>query len=239
LATLATWLREEHAHLVAVLGGGGVGKTTLAARLAHDLAPAVEYLYWRSLRNALPVEEWLAGAIGLLAEQRLVPPAEVAARLALLRDLLRERPALLVLDNLETVLEPGVTAARYRAGYEGYGEVLQRLGERGHQATLLVTSREPPPELTPTSGRASPGRCCGWADWVRRRAGRCCGRRGWSATRPPGRPWWRITAATRSRCGWWARPSVSGSRARSPPSWRPGRRCPPMSAGCWRGSWAG
>jgi hypothetical protein len=109
-------------------------------------------VYWRSLRNALPVEEWLAGAIGLLSDQRLVPPAGAAARLNLLRDLLRERPALLVLDNLETVLDPGMVWPRYREGYEGYGEVLQQLGERGHQSILLVTSREPPPEVTPTSG---------------------------------------------------------------------------------------
>ncbi len=39
LATLARWVREERCRVVEVLGAGGVGKTTLVARLAQDLAP--------------------------------------------------------------------------------------------------------------------------------------------------------------------------------------------------------
>jgi NAD(P)-dependent dehydrogenase (short-subunit alcohol dehydrogenase family) len=66
------------------------------------------------------------------------------ARLELLLEALRDRRGLLVLDNLEMVLEPGVPHVRYRAGYEGYGEVLRWLGEGAHQGCLLVTSREQP-----------------------------------------------------------------------------------------------
>jgi hypothetical protein len=66
------------------------------------------------------------------------------ARLGLLLELLRTQRCLLVLDNLETVLEPGVPDVRYRTGYEGYGEILRRLGESAHQGCLLVTSREQP-----------------------------------------------------------------------------------------------
>jgi len=49
-----------------------------------------------------------------------------------------------VLDNLETVLEPGAPAVRYRASYAGYGEALARLGASAHQGSLLLTSREQP-----------------------------------------------------------------------------------------------
>jgi hypothetical protein len=76
------------------------------------------------------------------------------AQLALLLELLRERRGLLVLDNLETVLEPGVPAVRYRASYAGYGEVLRRLGESAHQGCLLVTSREQPLREDRTAVRA-------------------------------------------------------------------------------------
>jgi transcriptional regulator with XRE-family HTH domain len=74
LTTLRGWLLEEHSRLVVVLGMGGVGKTALAARLAQDVAPAFQRLYWRSLRDALPTSEWLSGAIGFLSDQRVVPP---------------------------------------------------------------------------------------------------------------------------------------------------------------------
>ena len=60
---------------------GGVGKTVLVARLAQDVAPAFQYTYWRSLRDALPINEWLSGVIGFLSGQQLVAPEGEAARI--------------------------------------------------------------------------------------------------------------------------------------------------------------
>ena len=113
--------------MVAVLGLGGIGKTILAARLAQDVTPAFQHVYWRSVRDALPISEWLTGAIGFLSDQRVVPPEGGAARLTVLLQLLRDRRCLLVLDNFETLIEPGQREARYRDGYAGYGNVLQAI----------------------------------------------------------------------------------------------------------------
>src|SRR5207302_4105375 len=107
LALMRRWVLEERCRLVAILGMGGIGKTSLAARLAQDVAASFERVYWRSLRDALPTTQWLAGVIGFLSDQRVVPPEGEAARLRVLLDLLRDRPSLLVLDNFETLLEPG------------------------------------------------------------------------------------------------------------------------------------
>ncbi len=101
-------------------------------------------VYWRSLRNALPVEEWLAGAIAALSAGRAVVPAGLDAQLGLLLDLLRGPRALLVLDNLEAVLAPEASEVCYRTGYEGYGTLLRRLAEGVHEGCLLLTSREQP-----------------------------------------------------------------------------------------------
>ncbi len=147
LATLRGWVLEERCRLVAVLGMGGIGKTTLAARLAQDLAPTFERLYWRSLRDALPTGDWLGGAISFLSDQQVVPPESEAARLAVLLQLLRDRPSLLVLDNFDTLVEPRQRDGRYRDGYAGYGRLLQAVGEGRHHSCLVVTSRESPPDL--------------------------------------------------------------------------------------------
>ncbi len=63
---------------------GGIGKTTLTARLARDLAQEFAVVYWRSLRNAPPVEEWLGGAIAALSAGQTIVPDGFEARLGLL-----------------------------------------------------------------------------------------------------------------------------------------------------------
>jgi transcriptional regulator with XRE-family HTH domain len=154
LVTLREWVVAEHCRLAAVLGMGGIGKTALAARLAQDVAPAFQRVYWRSLRDALPTSEWLGGAIGFLSDQQLAPPEGETRQLAACLQLLRDRSCLLVLDNFETVLEPGQGEGRYRDGFGGYGALLQAVGETRHQSCLVVTSRETPPELAVLGGDA-------------------------------------------------------------------------------------
>ena len=80
------------------------------------------------------------------------------ARLDLLLELVQQQRSLLVLDNLETVLESGTHEGCYRAGYDGYGEILRRLGETVHQSCVLVTAREPPLELSQLARDRGPAR---------------------------------------------------------------------------------
>jgi WD40 repeat protein/transcriptional regulator with XRE-family HTH domain len=147
LALLAGWLLEQRCRVVSLLGMGGIGKTSLAARLVQEVAPRFERVYWRSLRDAPSPNEWLGSAIGFLSDQQVVPPMGDMERLAVLLQLLRARHCLLVLDNFETLFEPGQEEGRYRAGLAGYGRLLRAIGEAKHQSCLLLTSREAPAEL--------------------------------------------------------------------------------------------
>ena len=153
LLTLCTWVLDERCRLVALLGMGGIGKTTLTARVAQDVTGSFERVYWRSVRDAPPPAEWLATAIGFLSDQQLVPPASEAERIMAVLQLMRERRCLLVLDNVESLFEPGQDVGHYRVGLEGYGRLLQVVGEASHQSCLLLTSREAPPELARLSSK--------------------------------------------------------------------------------------
>src|SRR4030081_472803 len=80
IALLHQWVMDERCGLVMVVGMGGIGKTTLAARAAQDVGPGFERVYWRSLRNAPPVTEWLSGTVAFVSDQQLVPPTSEAEK---------------------------------------------------------------------------------------------------------------------------------------------------------------
>ncbi|MDQ2906821.1 MAG: helix-turn-helix domain-containing protein [Chloroflexota bacterium] len=148
-AQLEQSITEGQCQLAVVLGVGGVGKTTLAARLTEQVKDSFEYVFWRRLQNAPPLEPILRECIRFLSDQQTVdlPQATVDAQLLVLIQLLRERRCLLVLDNLESIMQPGQRAGQYREGYENYGQLIQRIGEAQHRSCLLLTSREKPREV--------------------------------------------------------------------------------------------
>ena len=106
-----------------------------------------------SLRDAPTCETLLEDFLQVLAPQPLAEvPAGLERRLGFLLEYLREERALLVLDNLEVLLEEGERTGRIRAGYEGYGRLLRRVAETGHQSCLLLTSREKPSDMVSLEG---------------------------------------------------------------------------------------
>jgi len=156
---LRRWLIEDKCRLVGVLGMGGIGKTTLVTWVAEQVKEQFDYLIWRSLRNAPPVDEILADLIPFLSDQQVFDlPDESDKRVSLLLDLLRQKRCLLVLDNAEAILQAGARAGHYRKGYEDYGLFLQRMGESHHQSCLVLTSREKPREFAPLDGETTPVR---------------------------------------------------------------------------------
>ncbi|WP_414585538.1 NB-ARC domain-containing protein [Scytonema sp. PCC 10023] len=159
LSTLKQWIVKDNCLLVALLGMGGIGKTTLSVKLADEVKNKFEYFIWRSLRNAPPIEEMLANLIRFLSnEQESDLPENVNDRITLLINYLHKHRNLLVLDNAETILQAGERAGEYREGYEGYGELLRRVGEERHQSCLVLTSREKPKEFALLEAKGSPVR---------------------------------------------------------------------------------
>src|SRR6266478_2888189 len=52
VASLTQWVVQERCRVVSVLGMGGIGKSALATRVMHQLAPHFEVVLWRSIRDA-------------------------------------------------------------------------------------------------------------------------------------------------------------------------------------------
>lgn len=129
LADLERWVVSDRCRLVAVLGMGGMGKTTLVTKLAQWIKNEFAYVLWRSLLNAPPLADILSDALKFLSDQQMLDlPDDPGRQISQLITLLRERRCLLILDNAETILQPGGRAGHYRAGYDAYGQLLRQPG---------------------------------------------------------------------------------------------------------------
>ncbi len=156
LITLEQWVIQDHCRLIAVLGLGGIGKTALVAKLAERVQGHFEYVFWRSLRNAPPVEEVLTELLGFLSNGATNEFKTIDGGVLQLLGYLRTQRCLLILDNIESILQSGVSTGHYQKGYEGYGQLLRCVGETSHQSCLLLTSREKPSEFAVKEGKTLP-----------------------------------------------------------------------------------
>ena len=155
---LEKWIVTDNCRLITVVGMGGIGKTALSVKLAESVKNEFDFLSWRSLRNAPPIEELLKDLIGFLStEHQIVLADSLDKQISQLIDCLRAARCLVILDNLESILasdDPG----SYRQGYQGYGQLLRCVADTRHQSCFLVTSREPPKGFSARKGDNLPVR---------------------------------------------------------------------------------
>ncbi|WP_346293375.1 NB-ARC domain-containing protein, partial [Sphaerothrix gracilis] len=166
LVTLQTWIQQDRCRLIALLGMGGIGKTALSVKLGQSLATAgprqavsFDFIVWRTLRNAPPLESLLADLIQVLSHQQETAAALPSERrLPRLMQVLQRQRCLLILDNCETLLQEGQFAGAFRPEYAAYGELLRQVGELPHQSALVLTSREKPQAIASLEGAMLPVR---------------------------------------------------------------------------------
>src|SRR5258706_4082342 len=159
LTEIEQWIIDEHCQVVTILGIGGIGKTTFATKVAMRIKNQFDYIFWRSLQNAPPLQSILGSCIQFITgQQQIALPQNLDEQISLLITLLQERRCLVILDNVESVLQPNNRSGLYLESYEGYGLLFDLIGESYHQSCLLLTSREKPKEIARMEGSISPVR---------------------------------------------------------------------------------
>jgi hypothetical protein len=139
LTLLSGWILRDNCRLVLLLAMGGMGKTSLSVKLAEQLQDRVDFVIWRTLRNAPPPEEMLQNLLQVLSNSPDVEPIkDLGGLISRLIHYMREYRCLIVLDNAETILNSDDSFGQYREGYEGYGQLLRRVGEEKHRSCLVV-----------------------------------------------------------------------------------------------------
>ena len=161
LTTLQHWVLEERCRMVAVLGMGGIGKSTLAVKLASQIEQEFKVVVWRSLQNAPSLEELLESILPFLLHTQgedPILPTSLDRKIAKLMECLRSSRCLLILDNMETILASGDQSGRCRTGYEGYSQLLQSIGAIPHQSCVILTCREKHRQIALLEGETLPVR---------------------------------------------------------------------------------
>lgn len=125
LGLLKSFLADEHVRLTALTGPGGVGKTRLAIEAAETAKHRFEDGAWLVALASVRDPQLVPGAI---LDALNVPSAGRSAAAAL-KDYLRPRQHLLVLDNFEQTM--------------GAAACLAELVEQAPRLKILVTSRTP------------------------------------------------------------------------------------------------
>ncbi|MEO1402390.1 MAG: NB-ARC domain-containing protein, partial [Cyanobacteria bacterium J06635_1] len=150
LATLRQWILEDRCQLLSIYGLSGAGKTVLARRLIESIGDQFEQVIWQS--SISPLSQ-LAESIAGHEAQGVI--ADYSDPVSALIEVLSRRACLIVIDAVESILQPGELAGRYRSGYENYGHLLRRVGELPHRSCLVITGLENPPEIARLSGQSS------------------------------------------------------------------------------------
>lgn len=153
LATLHSWIGQEHNRLIALLGIAGQGKTALAAAFVQDIMDADQnpvqgftQVIWLSLQGAPPcietLHEWLRQLEGT---QNSTQSGSFDQLITRLFAILKVRRCLLVLDGLEAILSDAGCEEKnddaYRPGCKAYDALIRLFFQRRHRSCLLLTSQ--------------------------------------------------------------------------------------------------
>jgi len=160
LQQLKTQLLAEGTHLkvLVLVGQGGIGKTSLAAKLleafgtnltAATLAADSTYdsVICFKAEEGSNFNEVARSLMWGLPVEANESTQEAGEKINLILTGLQKQRAILLLDNLETILHPPSHPQAGKAITPEWGKLLNYLVYRNHRSTIIVTSREIPVDL--------------------------------------------------------------------------------------------
>ncbi|MDZ8105933.1 MAG: NB-ARC domain-containing protein [Nostoc sp. DedQUE12a] len=160
LAMLKKWLVNDSCRLVAVVGMGGIGKTTLCVHCIQQIQDEFEFVIWQDLRSAPSVSKLLVQLTQFLSPhpKNDFTQEDIDAQISDFIGLLRQHRCLIVLDTTTVIQQSSHFAGYYREGYQTYGKFLKRLGQEFHRSCLIWIAREKPREIVLMEGENRPVR---------------------------------------------------------------------------------
>ncbi|QYX31337.1 NB-ARC domain-containing protein [Sphaerospermopsis torques-reginae] len=133
LTQLESWIIQDSCRLVAVVGMGGVGKTTFVTHLAQQIQNHFDYVFWRSVPTITSFDDMITDMLCLISHHKQSKPD-----INRLIHYLRTHRCLIILDNLDIALE---------TENNEYNNFLSIIAETNHKSCVIFTSLEKPIEV--------------------------------------------------------------------------------------------
>ena len=160
LALLQTWSIGEKCQLITILGMGGLGKTSLAAKLIKSISGEFDYIIWKSIRSVPLLGSLIDDLVQFISDDQDSSEAltDTHQKILKLVDYLHRSRCLIILDNIDSLFCSNYRAGKFLSGYEAYGDLFKVVAEVDHQSCLLITTREKPKEIAFLEAEAIPVR---------------------------------------------------------------------------------
>ena len=100
LTKLKLCILQDHCRIITIIGMGGMGKTSFAIKLAEEIQNEFDFVIWRSLRDTMPIDEYLTTLIKFFSQQQETElPDKTGGKISRLIELLKRSRCLMILDN--------------------------------------------------------------------------------------------------------------------------------------------
>lgn len=135
ISQIENWIVQGRCRLISILGMGGIGKTALVLKVARENQENFDFIIWRNLINAAPVEDVLQGLLDFLLinseSNNTYNSKDIFSDIVYF---FKKYRCLIILDNAEVVKDSQI--------YEGYQKFFNLIARESHQSCLILTSRD-------------------------------------------------------------------------------------------------
>lgn len=141
------WLVDNQkvgAQIFCLVGYGGIGKSTLARNWADYISDNSDAIVWVSFKNRPDLNVAFKKIHQLLEPSKTIPLKQINIQIDDIVNLMKEKRAVVILDNLESVMKDGDLTGSLLDEFLPLERFIKRFADTASKSVVLLTTREMP-----------------------------------------------------------------------------------------------